>query len=229
VPNVGITTNEPGEVKPMMMEPQITFRNAPKSDAIENLIRERVAGLDTFYDRIMGCRVTVEVPHRHQREGDHFRVKIDLTVPGGEIVVSREPSLHSSQQETEVERRTKDEEVETSHKHLKVAIREAFEAARRQLQDYARRRRADVKTHRGPQRAIVSRVFVDEGYGYLETLDGREVYFHRNSLLGRDLDDLTVGSEVVFVEEQGDRGPQASTIRAPGKRPRKQSVKASSR
>jgi len=195
---------------------QVSFRNMPHSDAIEAMVREEAGRLDIYYNHIMGCRVMIEAPHRHREKGEHHHVRVYLTVPGGEIVVKREPSLHSRQQDVQEEELTKDREIERSHKHLQVAIREAFDTVRRRLQDYARRQRLDVKTHEGQPYARVCRLYPEEGYGYIETLDGREVYFHKNSVLGDDFKHVRLGAEVNFVEELGDRGPQASSVRLAG-------------
>ena len=110
----------------MILPVQVSFRNMRHSDAIEAIVREEAAHLDTYYKHIMGCRVMIEVPHRHREEGEHHHVRIYLTVPGGEIVVKREPSLHSRQQDVQEEEPTKDREIERSHRHLQVAIREAL-------------------------------------------------------------------------------------------------------
>lgn len=209
----------------MILPVQVSFRNIPHSDAIEAMVREEAAHLDSYYNHIMGCHVMIEVPHRNQEEGEHHHVRIYLTVPGGNIVVKREPSLHSRQQDVQEEERTKDREIERSHKHLQVAIREAFDTVRRRLQDYARRQRADVKTHEGKPRGRVCRLYPEDGYGYIETQDGREVYFHRNSVLLGDFEHMNVGSAVSFVEEEGEKGPQASSLVLVGKHHRHKSVK----
>jgi cold shock CspA family protein len=98
-----------------------------------------------------------------------------------------------------------------------VAIRDAFDAARRELQDYMRRRRGQVKIREGLQGARVTKLFPDRGYGFLETSDGRELYFHRNSVLEPGFETISVGAEVLFAEEQGEEGPQASTVRIAGR------------
>jgi cold shock CspA family protein/ribosome-associated translation inhibitor RaiA len=201
----------------MILPVKVTFRNMSQSDAIEALINEKAAGLDKYYDRIMSCRVMIEVPHRHRRQGPHHHIRIDLAVPGGEIVIKRQPTLHSRQQDTESEECTKCMETDRSHKHLAVALREAFEAARRKIQDYARRQRGDVKTHEAKLQGRVSRLFPEEGYGYIETRDGSELYFHENSVLDEHFDRLEIGSPVTFVEERADKGPQASTVILNGK------------
>jgi cold shock CspA family protein len=88
---------------------------------------------------------------------------------------------------------------------------------RRRLEDHSRRQRGSVKTHEGPPQARVSRLFPEEGYGFLETPDGAEIYFHRNSVLGAGFDRLEIGAEVRYVMEQGEKGPQASTVIIVGK------------
>ncbi|HSB11538.1 MAG TPA: HPF/RaiA family ribosome-associated protein [Blastocatellia bacterium] len=208
----------------MILPVQVSFRNMPRSDAIEAMVREEAAHLDRYYNHIMGCRVMIEVPHRHREEGEHHHVRIYLTVPGGEIVVKREPSLHSRKRDVQEEELTKDSEIERSHKHVQVAIREAFDTVRRRLQDYARRQRLDVKTHEGQPYARVCRLYPEEGYAYIETIDGREVYFHKNSVLGDDFKHVKVGSEVTFVEEEGEHGPQASSVKLVGRHRRHRTV-----
>lgn len=173
---------------------QVTLHDISPSAAVEDYIRGRAAKLDAFYDRIMSCRVVVEAPARHHRKGGPFKVRIDLTVPGDELVVNRQ-----------------------ADEDLYVAIRDAFDAARRRLEDYSRRQRGSVKAHESPPQARVSKLFLEEGYGFLEMPDGAEVYFHRNSVLGEGFDRLEIGTEVRYVMEQGDKGSQASTVTVIGK------------
>lgn len=173
---------------------RISYRGIEPTEAIEAQIRERAAKLERFYDGIVGCHVTVEAPHRRHHKGTLYRVRIDLTVKNGELLVGRDPAQQHS------------------HEDLYVAIRDAFDAARRRLQDHARRQRGQVKRTVQPPRARVVRIFPEEGYGFLATPDGREIYFHRNSVLNDRFDRLEVGTEVRFAEEQGEKGPQASTV-----------------
>ena len=155
----------------------------------------------------------VEAPARHRQKGYTFHIQIDLTVPEGEIVVKRAPTLYPGERDTGGERRRKEMETLSERKHLKVAIREAFHAARRRLQDHARRKRVDVKTHEPAHQARVTKLFPIEGYGYIETPDGREIYFHANSVINDRFKILKLGSKVSFAEEAGEKGPQASTVR----------------
>lgn len=177
----------------------IVFRDMPPSEFVEAKIREKAAMLDKFYDRVMSCRVVVEMPHGHHNKGKLFHVTVDLTVPDGELVVNRSPKDHHA------------------HEDVYVAIRDAFDAAKRQLQEYARKRRGDVKKHESPDHGLISDLVSYEEYGRIQTSDGRDVYFHRNSLVEGDYDALEIGDEVRFAVEEGDNGPQASTVHIIGK------------
>lgn len=197
----------------MILPLQISFRNMKPSDAVDARIREEVAKLETFYKGIMRCRVVVELPHRHQKSGDLYHVRIDMTVPGAELIVKREPTLHTSLRRTNVEKRIKSYEAQAAHKDVFVVIRDAFGEARRQLQDYVRRMRGHTKTHVEQPIGRVSRLFPEEGYGFLRTSEGNEVYFHKNSVLHDAFNRLTIGTKVTFDEEMGQKGAQASTVR----------------
>jgi len=183
----------------MQMPLQIAFRNLDRSEAIEAKVRERAEKLDEYYDHIMSCRVTVEALHKHHLHGNHYHVRVDVTVPGGERVATREPDEHHA------------------YTDVYVAIRDAFDAIRRQLEDYGRRQRRQVKEHEVPPHGRVAELYPADDYGRIETLDGRLIYFHRNSVVDADFDALQIGAEVRFSEEMGERGPQASTVHVAGK------------
>lgn len=177
----------------MQLPLQVTFRQMDASPALERRVRELAMRLEKFSEQIMRCHVIVEAPH-HQQQGGLFQVRMDITVPDSEIAVGRSHSLHHS------------------HEDVYVALRDVFRAARRKLENYERARRA---THRGrvsPPHGRVCELHPNEDFGRIETDDGRSIYFHRNSVLGRPFDELTIGTKVRFAEEQGDRGPQASTV-----------------
>jgi ribosomal subunit interface protein len=178
---------------------QISFHKLQHSDAIEAKIRERAEKLDKFYEYIMGCRVVVEAPHKHHQHGNLYHVRIYVTVPSGELVANREPDEHHG------------------YTDVYVAIRDAFDAMRRQLEDYARQRRGQTKVHEVPPHGRIAELYPAEDYGKIETADGRLVYFHRNSVVDTDFDKLETGMEVRFAEEQGELGPQATTVHIVGK------------
>jgi len=202
---------------------QITFRNMPPSEAIENNVREKAAKLDSLYDGIMSCRIIIEAPHHHHHKGKAYQVSIDMTVPTGEIVVNRAPKRLDAAKNPRPEELENDliESHEPSkhgaHEDLYVAIRDSFNAAARKLQDHARRKRGKVKLHEPAAVARVIRLFPIEDYGFLQTPDGRELYFHKNTVLAHGFDRLEVGTEVSFAEESGEKGPQASTVRVIGR------------
>lgn len=168
---------------------QITTRDIPHSETLETHIREKAEKLEKFYPHIMSCRIVVELPHKHHHQGRLFDVRIDMTVPGGELVVNR-----------------------VANEDVYVAARDAFDAAKRQLEDYARRQRGDTKLHAPVLRGKVIQLFKTEDYGFIETPDGRELYFQRDNLAGHDFDQLAVGDTVQFLEDIGSEGYQAKRV-----------------
>lgn len=196
----------------MTLPLQITFRHIDE-EGLEELVRQQVAKLERFCGDILSCRVLVELSGRH-RHGNLYHVRIRLIVPDDEIIVEHEPSVHGSLEDAKIAEMTKSAEIGRPHRHPRPAVLDAFSEARRRLQDYVRRRRGFVKTHAEPQlKGTVDRLFPEENYGFLVTPDERSVYFHRASVLGDRFDLLRVGSAVRFVEERGEKGPQASTVR----------------
>jgi cold shock CspA family protein len=167
-----------------------------KTEDLENLIREKAAKLDKLSQTLDHCRVTVERPHKHQTSGSGYEVTIIMSQPPGrELVVRREAGEGSM------------------HDPLSSVLREAFQVAWRKLRDQVDMQRGETKRH--PEQeisAVVDRLLEEEDCGFLRTIDGREVYFHRNSVLDGDYDRLSVGTGVRHVEEVGRDGPQASTV-----------------
>src|SRR5262249_3692971 len=147
-------------------------------------------------NRIIGCRVMAEILHRRHQRGKRFHIRINLTVPGEELVVNHEPSLHGVAQQTQSEKHKKEQEVAAPHKDIYVAIRDAFKAARRQLQDFAQKQNGTVKHHEPTLHGRVSTLLPEEDYGFIETSEGAEIYFHRNGLLKGNFEKLTTGTEV---------------------------------
>ena len=180
---------------------QITFRHMDSLDAVATRIRERAEELERFCDRITSCRVVVECQHPRRLQGNLFRVRVELNVPGREIAVGRDPAAHQA------------------HEDVYVAIRDAFDATRRLLEDYARERRGDVKLHAVPDHGQVTRLLPEQNCGFIRGADGSEIYFHRNSVANGGFDKLAVGDDVRFVAQYGEspQGPQASTVVPIGK------------
>jgi ribosomal subunit interface protein len=169
------------------------------SDAIETSVKKRAEKLEQFHNHIMACRVTIEAPHKHQHKGKLYNVRVDVTVPEGELVATRAPNQHHA------------------HEDVYVAIRDSFNAVRRQLDQHLERRRKRVKNHDAGSFGRIVELFPHMDYGTIVTPDAREIYFHRNSLVTGELEELTPGVTVRFVEEAGDEGPQASSVVIEGK------------
>ncbi|MBI3707670.1 MAG: HPF/RaiA family ribosome-associated protein [Proteobacteria bacterium] len=183
----------------MPMPLQITFREIAPSAAVEARIRKRVAKLEEHFGRIVSCRVIVRSPRRHLNKGKSYNIRIDLKLPGSEIAVNRDPAPAEDR------------------KDIYVAIRDAFDAVERRLQDKVRRRRGEVKSHAGEPHGRIARLFADEGYGFIESADGEEVYFHRNSVIQGEFKRLSVGAEVRYAAAAGEKGLQATTVKPVGK------------
>lgn len=132
---------------------QISFRKMRAAPALEQEIRSRVAWLDSFHPAVVGCRVVLEVPHRHRRHGRRLHVRIELSLPGGDVVVDHQPALAAVARSAT----HKSHELDGRHKDASVAIHDAFVVARRRLEDAARRQRGDVKTPRRSTRRAVAR------------------------------------------------------------------------
>jgi len=173
---------------------QITFRNFPRSDAVEARIRDKAAKLEEFHPRIMSCHVVVEERDRHHHQGKQFTVRVDIRVPGQEVVVDRD-----------------------HHEDIYVALRDAFNAAGRKLDEAVRAARGDVKLHELPQHGKVARLFPDKGYGFIETDDGREFYFSRDNAFESSFDRLEIGAAVQFVEDVAGGGRAHATRVSAGK------------
>jgi ribosomal subunit interface protein len=118
----------------MQVPLQITFRDIPPSEAVEAKIRERADALEKFFPNIVGCHVVVESTGRAHHKGKLYYLRIDMTVPGKQIVSKRHPDDHHA------------------HEDIYVAVRDAFDEARRQLEDYSHRLKGMVKKHREPER-----------------------------------------------------------------------------
>jgi len=178
----------------MQIPLQITFRGIPHSDAVEAKIREKVSKLEKFHAHIMGCRVAVEAEHHSHHQGNQYHIRLDITTPRKELVISRE---HHDKQ---------------AYEDIYVAIRDAFNAATRQLEDYARIQQGKVKTHDLQRIGTVTRLLPEKDHGFIAADDGHEVYFHRNSVTGGGFNNLVVGDEIRYIEEKDDLGPQASIV-----------------
>lgn len=180
----------------MQVPLEVTFRNVEKKEGIKLLVQEEVFKLETICDHITSCRVALEQPQAHQKSGNPYRVRIDIKVPRGhEIVIRREAGEGNM------------------HDPLSVVVRDAFHAARIKLQKIVDKHHQKVKVHPAHEDTVgeVVKLFKKDGYGFIG-YNGDEIYFHKNSVLNDKFDEIEVGAEVRFVEEDGENGPQASTV-----------------
>jgi hypothetical protein len=136
----------------MPLTADITYRNMSGSKSLDAEIQKRVSKLTTFCPDIVSCKVLVEIPHRHHEQGNHFHVRIDIAVPGEKIVAGQLPSLHLIQPDGDSTRERESTKT-LVRKDAALAVRQAFEAAKRQLRDYVRLRRLEVKTHQNGRQA----------------------------------------------------------------------------
>lgn len=179
---------------------EIDFQGLKATPELQTSIEEHVAELEQRCGRVTACRVVVKGPGGHHRKGGLYEINIRLALPDGrEVNVDRTPP--------EDER----------HGDLTFALNDAFKQARRQLQDEVREIQGQVKQHEGQPIGTVIRLDQSGEFGFIEAADGREIYFHRNSVLDDAFAHLSVGSRVRFAEEMGNKGPQASTVALLGK------------
>lgn len=184
------------EVNLMQIPLEISFRDVQKTKALELLIQKKVSKLETICSYITSCRIAIEKTNQHQRSGNPFRVRMSISVPPNhELVVRRESSEGNL------------------HDDLRSVIGNVFDAARHQLHKLDEKHRHEVKTHPHKKiNGIINKLFRNEGYGFIQSLDGSEIYFHRHSVLHGNFDRLKIGTGVYFHKEEGEEGPQASTL-----------------
>ena len=183
----------------MQTEPQITFRGLDSSPALTAHVREKLDWLERFNDRITSARVTIEKTTRRGHKGHLFHVAVELEVPGGAVIVNRKPG------------------DENAHEDVLVAVRDSFEAARRQVEDHSRKQDGlQVKSHPEKRHGTVVRLFPDEGYGFIGMAGGTEVYFQRDSVVREDWERIDHLSEVEFSLMDGEKGPFAVNVSVRG-------------
>jgi cold shock CspA family protein/ribosome-associated translation inhibitor RaiA len=178
---------------------EIAFHNMDSSESLERMIREHVERLDKRFGRLIGCRVSVEALHRQHQTGNIYECHIVLSIPGRDLAVSRGP--HHAKQHY-------------ANPDVRVSVREAFEAAERQLLAYKRQGRTDTTAPSGS--ALAGQVTLIEpgaDHGFILNSTGSQIYFHRDSVTNGRFEDLKQGQLVHYVEEEGDAGPVAMKVR----------------
>jgi cold shock CspA family protein len=187
----------------MQVPLELAFHNTESSDWAESEIRARVADLEKIYGRIVSCRVRVDQRATNATGTIPPVVHIEIGIPGRkDLVVSHEPDhLQRKFQRPD----------------LSNAINEAFRIAERRLLDLKEQRdgRTKLPHHDAPNQALgqVAEIDPNGDFGFLLTREGGMLYFHRNSVLAGDFNDLKRGDEVYYVEDMGDTGPVASKVR----------------
>jgi cold shock CspA family protein/ribosome-associated translation inhibitor RaiA len=177
----------------------IAFHNLDSSPTLEGEIRQRVAKLEARFGKLIGCRVSVEKLHNQHRTGNVFDVHIVMSVPGRDLVVSREPNKMREKY---------------ANPDVRTSVRDAFEAAERQLQEFKGKLREDTATPTAHALAgQVTQLPVGADHGFILTNTGTQLYFHRDSVTDGRFEDLKVGDLVHYVEAEGDTGPTASKVR----------------
>jgi ribosomal subunit interface protein len=173
---------------------QFTFSNMTPSDAVRARVEELAAKLDRFQARIMSCRVVVRAPNVGER-GRLYHVSIDLKLPGHEIAINRHPPQ------------------DHSHEDIYVAIRDAFNALARRIEDATRERRGDIKTHMEQPSGQIVRIFPEGDYGFIDDKAAGEIYFHANAVHNNGFSKLKIGTNVRYQAELGDNGLQATIVK----------------
>ena len=178
----------------------IDFQGMQPVQRLREAIADHVDGLEDRFGRLTSCRVVLKAPGAHHRTGGLYEINIRIALPNGrEVNIGRTPP------------------VDERHADVDFAINDAFKRARRQLQDQVRRLQGQVKTHESQPIGTVKKLNTEAGFGFLEDADGREIYFHQNSVIDGGFSRLGIGTRVAFSEEMGEKGPQASTVRLLGK------------
>jgi len=185
----------------MQTQPTVSFDGVAIDERIRAAALAHIEGLETFCRDIVGCHVVLSQPHHHHRRGRLWSARIELVIPGADIIVNRTHHL------------------DHAHEDPLVTLRDAFAAARRRLEDCLRRRRGAVKAHQCHDEGRILRVLPAEEHGFITAADGREVYFHAHALCGGSLEGLVAGTPVRFTVEEGDDGPQATWVHVTGPAP----------
>jgi ribosomal subunit interface protein len=172
-----------------MLPVQITIRDIPGSPALESHIRSKTNKLKQFYDRMVSCRIVVEFAQKHKHRGKLYNVRIDVSVPGKELVVTRK-----------------------SNEDVYLAIRDAFSALIRQLENHSHKRHGRVKTHTDVMHGRIARMREDEGYGFIEGMDGNEYYFSVTNVKYPGYERLMIGDSVEYIPEPVNDGWQACHV-----------------
>jgi hypothetical protein len=135
----------------------ITFPKSKPSPWLEAEIRDRVDRLSGICADILSCRVVVDIPHKHHQRGNRFCLRIEVSVPGEDLAITRDANLHAAVKDMDETQWAKRFDVEGTRRDIRIVVGDAFDAARRRLRDYVQLRRGDVKRHAAPPRGFAPR------------------------------------------------------------------------
>jgi ribosomal subunit interface protein len=172
-----------------MLPVQITIRDIPGSATLETHIRTKSEKIKQFYTNLTSCRIVVEFEQKHKHRGKLYNIRIDVMVPGKELVTTKK-----------------------SDEDVYVAIRDAFDAIIRQLDNYSHKRHGRVKKHNDIMHGHVARIIEEDGFGFIEGTDGNEYYFSVTNVKSPSFERLMIGDAVEYYPEPVNEGWQACHI-----------------
>ena len=179
---------------------EIDFQGMDVKPDVRAAIEKHMDQLEERFGRITDARIVLKAPSGRHRTGGLYEIGVHLSLPDG-----REVNIGRVRQDDE------------RFADLNFALNDTFKRARRQLQDQVRELQGQVKQSSGSPAGTVAELDPLGQFGFIRTDDDREIYFHRNSVLGDGYAQLSVGARVSYAEELGDKGPQASTVKPMGK------------
>jgi cold shock CspA family protein len=188
---------------------EISFHGISRSEAIEQLVRNDSAKLEKVCDHLISCRIGIKQDQKSRNTANPFKIRIEMRVPPNHtLVVNHKSGLKEAAED------------------LPAAVKNAFRSAQRRLKQLVEKQQGERKIH--PQQettALVIKIFSEDGYGFIRSVDGEEIYFHRNSVLHNGFDRLEPGTGVHYSAELGDKGLQATSVQIvdkPGAIPREE-------
>ncbi len=181
---------------------EISFHGISRSESIEQLIRNDAEKLERVCDRLISCRVGVKLDQKSSNTANTFKVKIEMRVPPGHnLVVTNKSGIKEAADD------------------LPTTIKNTFKSAHRRLKQLNEKQQGAGKIHPEQQiSGIITKIFAEAGYGFLRSLEGDEIYFHRNSIVNEEFDRLEPGMGVSYAAEVGEKGLQASSVQILGKK-----------
>jgi cold shock CspA family protein len=182
----------------VMVDLKIQYLGFSESEAVSAAVWDYVEHLEKLYGPIISCTVVISNPHRKHQKGRIYHIKVRMHLSGADIIVD------------------KGAEKNHAHEDIYVALRDAFDAAKRKLADFSRIQEGRIKEKNSPMHARILRLVDYDDCGFVVTEDNREIYFHRNALVNADYEKLQVGQEVRFAEAMGEHGPQITSLQVIG-------------